>query len=272
MRKTSLFPENAEFGCAAGLVGPNIARKGHRHQEIEINFLLRGSFVYLMGGSLVRLNARRLAVFWAATPHQIITANDPGELYYFTIPFAWVSQWRLERWFIRSMLHGKLLIDHSPRPGDEALCRLWREDFRSDNPEKEKIAVLEIEARLRRLIVEHSRRPARQSSASSLTGSRHIQTMIRVMSLRYTENLSIAQIVKPTGLNIRYAMTLFRTHCGMSIGEYLTRQRLLHARRLLATGNSKILHIAYESGFGSPSRFYEAYRKYYGESPGALRT
>lgn len=47
----------------------------------------------------------------------------------------------------------------------------------------------------------------------------------------------------------------------MSILESLTEHRLFHARRLLATSSLKILDIAQESGFGSLSRFNQAFTR-----------
>ena len=43
-----------------------------RHNEIEINLLTGGALTYLVGGRKVRVPAGRLAIFWAAIPHQII--------------------------------------------------------------------------------------------------------------------------------------------------------------------------------------------------------
>jgi len=246
-------------------------QKAHRHHEMEINFLFRGSVVYLMGGAMVRLEAGRLALFWAATPHQLVAVHEPGDFLYFTVPFAWVLQWQLAPGFIRSILNGDFRVDRAPQENDRFICQSWHDDLRSGNPERRKIALLEMEARLRRLVLHHPRRPASHPASDLPAGGKPVQTMVRAISLQYTGKLPIREIIRPTGLNESYAMTLFRRQCGMSIGEYLIRQRLLHARRLLVTTGDKIVDIAYASGFQSSSRFYEAYRKYYGGSPGELR-
>ncbi|NJL30686.1 MAG: helix-turn-helix transcriptional regulator [Phycisphaerales bacterium] len=66
-------------------------------------------------------------------------------------------------------------------------------------------------------------------------------------------------------------MTLFREHTGMSLGSYLTRQRLWQAQRLLATTDKSILQVATASGFGSLSRFYEAFAQECKTTPRAYR-
>jgi AraC-like DNA-binding protein len=66
-------------------------------------------------------------------------------------------------------------------------------------------------------------------------------------------------------------MTLFRRECGMSIWQYLIRLRISNAELLLLTTDKTVLNIALESGFGSLARFYAAFTKECGVSPGEYR-
>jgi len=58
---------------------------------------------------------------------------------------------------------------------------------------------------------------------------------------------------------------------GMTLSQYLTLQRVAHAQRRLATSGDVIQEIALDSGFGSVSRFYEAFRQQTGNSPRRFR-
>lgn len=49
--------------------------------------------------------------------------------------------------------------------------------------------------------------------------------------------------------------------------DYVTQHRLSHARRLLLTTDCKVFDIAAEVGFGSSSRFYEAFAQWRGRTP-----
>ena len=91
------------------------------------------------------------------------------------------------------------------------------------------------------------------------------------IALHYTEKLRVEDIAKAAGLNPNYAMNLFSRTCGMSLLDYVIQHRLFHSRRLLATTDAKVIEIALESGFGSLSRFYEAFQRAYGRSPQAYR-
>jgi hypothetical protein len=54
-------------------------KRADRHNEIELNLLKRCSLKYLLGGNTVTIPAGRLAVFWAAIPHQIIVSENNAE-------------------------------------------------------------------------------------------------------------------------------------------------------------------------------------------------
>ncbi len=62
----------------------------------------------------------------------------------------------------------------------------------------------------------------------------------------YQEDIALAQIGREVGLHPNYAMSLFRAACGMSVWSYVTRLRLAHAQRLLAT--TGLLHPGYRPG------------------------
>ncbi len=66
-------------------------------------------------------------------------------------------------------------------------------------------------------------------------------------------------------------MRLFRRACGSTLVEHVTFHRIAHAQRLLATTNAKVIDVANESGFPSPSRFYTAFRAVCGQTPKEFR-
>jgi AraC-like DNA-binding protein len=58
-----------------------------------------------------------------------------------------------------------------------------------------------------------------------------------------------------------------RNSVGLSISEYITRHRLRYAQAMLLNTDEKIFAIAMDCGFGSLSRFYEAFRARLGTTP-----
>jgi AraC-like DNA-binding protein len=81
----------------------------------------------------------------------------------------------------------------------------------------------------------------------------------------------VSRIGREVGLHPNYAMSLFRRTFGATLLEYLTQLRISHAQRLLATTDDKVLDVALSSGFGSLSRFNDAFVRRCGLSPSAYR-
>ena len=57
----------------------------------------------------------------------------------------------------------------------------------------------------------------------------------------------------------------------MTFAHYLTKMRLGHAANLLKHSQQEILDITFSCGFGSVSRFYEAFKKEFNASPAEYR-
>jgi transcriptional regulator GlxA family with amidase domain len=65
------------------------------------------------------------------------------------------------------------------------------------------------------------------------------------------EELSIDLLAERAAMSRRNFTRHFRLATGTSVKQWLQNQRLLHARRLLETGDLSIEHVAHASGFGT---------------------
>ena len=95
--------------------------------------------------------------------------------------------------------------------------------------------------------------------------------MARFMIANAARPIAAAEVAASAGLHPNYAMTLFRQALGMTIGDYLLRQRLQRAQALLAGTREDVASVAFASGFGSMSRFHEAFARHFGTSPRRFR-
>ncbi len=66
-------------------------------------------------------------------------------------------------------------------------------------------------------------------------------------------------------------MTLFKRSVGQTINQAITRHRLDTAQSLLISTDRTITEVVYDAGFGSVSRFYEAFYGRFGERPTTFR-
>ena len=117
-----------------------------------------------------------------------------------------------------------------------------------------------------------TRRPRRGSPA--VLEARHLsraERMAAFIAQNYTEALDAEAIGEHAGLHPNYAMALFQRTFGTTLSAHITQHRLSHAQRLLVTTKDTVASIAFGSGFGSLSRFNEAFRKSFGCTPREYR-
>ena len=245
--------------------------RAHRHEDVEANFLPDGEAWYLLGGRRVRVPAGRLALLWAATPHRL-TAVTATRVVWATIPLGWLLTWGLPASFTRALLAGALLVDRAPLPDDEAALHRWCADYAKGRRWRD-LAAREVEARIRRMALHRptGARAGRRAAVDDDPARRHAEAMSGLIAARYRDDLGVEDVARHVGLHPHYAMALFRRHVGCSILEHLTRQRVAHVQRLLATTDTPVIEAGYDAGFGSVSRFYAAFAKVTGRSPRAYR-
>jgi AraC-like DNA-binding protein len=249
-----------------------------RHNEIEINLLTDGELTYMVGGRKVRVPAGRLAIFWAAIPHQIIGTQGASEYYVATIPLSWFLQCNFPSHLVQPVLHGEVLLDRQTDAGDLARFELWLDDLRIDPANRQRPVFLEMEARLYRLGLSLARgsagkrgRPRRTRESVKEGHLSNVERMAAFVAMRYTEPLTVNDIGEHVGLHPNHAMTVFKRAFGTTLIRYLTEHRVSHAKRLLATTDDKIVGVALASGFGSVGRFNAVFRQTCGCSPREFR-
>jgi AraC family transcriptional regulator, melibiose operon regulatory protein len=264
----------ASYGFTCVRWTPTVMPRSDRHNEVELNLLEEGSLTYLLSGQKMTIPAGRLAVFWGGIPHQIIEFESQAEYFVMTIPLVWFLQWRLPRHLTQPVLHGHVVIepDECRLAADCAQFRTWMEDIGTHSEERYRISLLEIEARLRRLALtvapDAPDQPRKQAAAVLGQGRlSRAEQMACFIAQHYTETLTAETISQHVGLHPNYAMDVFQRTFGTSMLKYVTQYRLSHAQRLLITTDDLILSIALNSGFGSLSRFNEAFRQAFACTP-----
>ncbi|XHR31077.1 MAG: helix-turn-helix domain-containing protein [Chthoniobacteraceae bacterium] len=253
--------------------------RADQHNEIELNFVERGSLVLQHGPNTVTVAAGSTVLYWAAIPHQVVAVDPHTEIAWLVLPLAWFLSWNLAPTFSGPLLHGQIL--NIPPASEGVVCspplRRWAEDFASSLPELQKAIELELEAFFRRLATGVLGKTG--STRGSKGGGFHldknqstrVQQMVRFMTEHSAESITVSQIAGAAGLNAEYAMRLFRKSWGMTLWDFLLQQRICQAQRLLVLSDAKIVDIAFQCGFGSASRFYSAFAKQCRCSPLAFR-
>lgn len=273
-----------EFPFHAWEAAPQVMSRMHVHTDIELNLVLSGRGRYFLAGRFHEVTEAHLAVFWAGLPHRLV-AVAPGTRYLcMTLPLAWFLGWNIDTVFTGRLLQGDLLQEVAEELAmvDQAVFSRWAVDLGTRRADLRRVVLLEVEARLRRLALSASSAKDVQESVSSSRGKREImgemssrgrqmERMADFVARHFRDPLTVGEIAEAVRLNPQYAMTAFKDGCDMTLWEYLTRLRVSHAQRLLLTTDWTVQHIALECGFGSPGRFFAAFRRFCGCTPREYR-
>jgi len=94
--------------------------------------------------------------------------------------------------------------------------------------------------------------------------------------LKYINNnlhrdISLSDLADAINMSYVYAGIFFKEKIGMNFIDFLQKNRIELARRLLAESNKNIEEISIEAGFVSINNFYRVFKKIVGVSPGVYR-
>lgn len=263
--RDGVVTEEAGLWCRRG--DPPQMESMHRHNDIEINLVLRGELHYLFAGRHLVVREGQIAVFWAAQPHGLVDSR-PGDVCWVHVPLSTVMAWRLPEPEISALAGMEPLVIDAGILGQrlEAMVSLWLEEVAA--PETSSIALLEIQAALRRIVraADASTTPQESRHGMADSGSlsravpadrsRHVMQMAQFVVDHFREQLTVAHIARAAHLTESHAMTIFRRTVGVTLGEYVTMCRVAEAQRLLLTSSMTSADISAAAGFGSLSSYY----------------
>ncbi len=265
------------YGLSVTRWQPTPMNRTDRHNEIELNFVLTQPVTFQIGGRRIIVPPGRLMVFWAAIPHQLVTPIGEDVYYVATIPLSTFLRFELPERMVHATLNGHVLtadID-SVLAAAESRFVTWIGDIQSQESLRLQATILELQSLLLRIwsvaklpdkrIETQSMKTLKQADVSA------VERIAAYLALHYTQPLTVDQISNAVGLANGYAMTLFRKVFGQTMMENLLDHRLAHAQRLLISTDEQILSIAYESGFGSLSRFNTVFKQHCKCSPRQYR-
>jgi AraC family transcriptional regulator, melibiose operon regulatory protein len=252
------------FGLKVWQNSVNRMLEPHQHSEIEFNFVARGSLTYQFSGRELRVLEGQWLVFWGAWPHHLTEYLPDTNCIWLTLPLATFLRMDLPAALTKPILHNQPMLE--PKGNEAHLFEQWSEDGQLLNPERTRILELELEARLRRLVLGKATRTTKARSRK-VTPIGQAERIAQFIGEHHLEQIGLREIATSVGLNANYAAGLFKLTFAMTILEYLTQHRVAHAQRLLATSNSSVLEIAFASGFGSSSQFYVAFERATGRTP-----
>lgn len=255
-------------GAPPSMAGP------HRHDDLEVNLVLRGRLEYLFGGDRLTVGAGQVAVFWAATPHHLLAGPDQTEGCWLHLPLGTALGWNLTDSDVARLLSLTPVVAPQSCLGHDAILLFgtWVQELGSSDTAARIPALLEIQAMITRVLRYEQRRPHHDQQPPAPDGSLGAVTvMARFIVERFRESITVGDVAAAAHLNRSYAAMIFSRNLGITPGRYLTRRRVAEAQRLLITTDLPMIDLAHASGFSSQSTFYEQFTRLCGASPGDYR-
>ena len=91
------------------------------------------------------------------------------------------------------------------------------------------------------------------------------------ISAQVERHFTVADLASVACMSPAHFARSFKAATGTAPHEYISRQRLDLAKRLLASSDLRLVDIAYAAGFSSQANFNRAFRKAVGTTPSAFR-
>lgn len=249
----------------------------HMHSQVEINFVLQGQMTYWFDGRALVVTQGQLVFFWGMIPHQVTDVEEPTKFVCIYVPMALFLALPTRSLLRDAIFRGAVIEALDTKPYDQDIFLRWRNELLSADEQIEQMVRDELAARVRRLDREGWRDMRNLAATSALDAGHdadrvlHVETMAKYIAERATSNLSVKDVAATVNLHPNYAMALFKRGVGHTINQSIMRQRLDVAQSMLIATDQSVANVAYDCGFGSLSRFYEAFHQRFHTSPANFR-
>ena len=164
---------------------------------------------------------------------------------------------------------GETLGSHGLLSADAMMRRdLLRRHLAGPVEDSFEIEALALE--LLHLCIGALRREPSSRSAAHARRARVVERVKEAVAVAPAHAWSVASLAKTANLSPFHLCHVFRELAGVSVYDYVLRERLAQALRALLDGGD-ITAIALEAGFASHSHFTARFKRFFGSTPSALR-
>jgi AraC-like DNA-binding protein len=267
-----------DLGVRAGLDGRvvrhrvgDIRPRPHRHSELEVNLVVRGTASYLLGDRRYALTAGTLTWLFPGQDHVLVDESSDHELWWAVFRPTLVAQIATPR-FARPLLEDDPVGQFSRRLDSGRVRRLSVLFHEVQNAER--LADDTLANTGLAYLLSLAWRAFLDSDIDVAGVDLHpaVETVARMLQADPDAG-DLATLARAARLSSSHLSRIFKEQIGVSITRFRNRQRLQRFLHLYGSGRRiTALAAAHEAGFGSYAQFYRVFREQAGRSPSALRT
>jgi AraC-like DNA-binding protein len=267
-----------DVGVRVGLDGRVVRHKvgdvrprAHRHAELEVNLVVRGTASYLLGDRRYALTPGTLTWLFPGQDHVLVDESSDHELWWAVFRPALVAR-------IATYRHAGPLLEEDPvgqfsRRLDSGRARRLSALFH-DLQDAEKAADDILVNTGLAYLLSLAWRSFLDSDDVVEGVDLHpaVETIVRLLRADPDAG-DLATLARAARLSASHLSRIFKQQTGVSISRFRNQQRLQRFLRLYGTGRrTTALVAALEAGFGSYAQFDRVFREQAGRNPSALRT
>jgi AraC-like DNA-binding protein len=266
-----------DLRLAAGLAGRvvrhvagDVAVRAHRHAELEVNLVVRGTATYLLGDRRYELTRGTLTWLFPAQEHILVDQSVDHELWWAVFAPDLVVR-------TAAAPHTRALVEDDPAgaysrhlgAGPARRLQALFEDVHAAEMRDRALANAGLGYLLARAW--HA-----FLDSDDVVDGVHLHPAVRTVAQVLRADPSpggLAELARVAGLSPGHLSRLFKAQTGVSLSRYRNQQRL--HRFLLAYGDgghTTALAAALAAGFGSYAQFFRVCREESGRTPAALRS
>ncbi len=266
-----------DLGVRAGLDGRvvrhsvgDVRHRAHRHAELEVNLVVRGTASYLLGDRRYALTPGTLTWLFPGQDHVLVDESADHELWWAVFRPALVSR-------IATTREARPLLQADPvgrfsRRLDAGRVRRLGALFRDVQDAQTADDVL-VNTGLAYLLSFAWRAFLDSDDVVEGVGLHPaVETVARMLQADPDAG-DLETLARAAGLSASHLSRIFKEQTGVSISRFRNQQRLQRFLVLYGRGQrTTALAAALEAGFGSYAQFHRVFREQTGRSPSALRT
>ena len=241
----------------------------HWHEEIEIDFVIKGSVYYIVNGTTYHVLQGEVIVIDSNVIHsgrcsdgntveetraEVLTIQINESVFKYAnyqTPSFQVHISNSESVEVRSIMMDILTIYQQKKPYYEMLI----------NSHCLKLCYC--------LLAKHSSESKTMAESSKINNE--IKRAIQYIEDHFGEPLTLQHMTVLTNYNTSYFSRVFHQYTGFTFVEYLNRCRAKVAARMLVESDKSVSDISYESGFPNISSFITFFKREYNTTPEKYR-
>ncbi len=250
---------------------PGFHFKMHSHKRIELNFILKGSCVMMLGDKLVKLSQNNIILIFPGSKHDFYVDSKNGVK---IVQLEFLLEESFQKVF-EGMLETKLSILYNSKSyikisNNQEIGNCMERIIKE---KKLKRGSFESLSRLYflELVVLLSRFINKMYETANQQANQHLKKAMNIIHANYSSGVSISSLAKECNISERYLRKLFTVHLESTPQEYCNNLRINKAVELLADHKNPIKEVAYSVGYSTPQYFSRMFKEKYGFSPQVYR-